>query len=63
MFCRELSEVEGKLGAMEENSRQMNQLERQQVEAQALVDNAKGEINIDELIHDIERAKLTINLS
>jgi uncharacterized protein YpiB (UPF0302 family) len=42
---------------MEENSRQMTILERQQMEAQALVDRAKHEINEAELIHDIDRAK------
>ncbi len=57
MFCRELSEVEAKLDAMEENSRQMIILERQQMEAQTLVDRAKQELNEDELIRDIDRAK------
>ena len=57
VYCRELSEVEAKLDAMEENSRQMTILERQQMEAQALVDRAKHEINEAELIHDIDRAK------
>jgi uncharacterized protein YpiB (UPF0302 family) len=52
-----LSEVEAKLDAMEENSRQMTILERQQMEAQALVDRAKHELNEAELIRDIDRAK------
>jgi uncharacterized protein YpiB (UPF0302 family) len=42
---------------MEENSRQMTILERQQVEAQTLVDRAKQELNEDELIRNIDRAK------
>ena len=42
---------------MEENSRQMNLLERQQMEAQALVDRAKGELNIEELLQNIDEAK------
>lgn len=52
-----MSEIEAKLGAMEENSRQVNLLERQQVDAQALVDRAKRELNEAELIRDIDRAK------
>lgn len=56
-FQREVSEIEAKLGAMEENSRQVNLLERQQVDAQALVDRAKRELNEAELIRDIDRAK------
>ena len=57
VYCRELSEVEAKLDAMEENSRQMTILQRQQMEAQALVDRAKHELNEAELIRDIDRAK------
>lgn len=57
VFCRELSEIEAKLDAMEENSRQMTILERQQVEAQTLVDRAKQELNEHELIRNIDRAK------
>lgn len=49
--------METKLGDMEQNSRQMNLLERQQTEAQTLVDRAKGELNVDELLRDIEKAK------
>lgn len=49
--------MEAKLGDMEENSRHMNLLERQQTEAQVLVDRAKGELNVDVLLRDIDRAK------
>ena len=52
-----MSEIEAKLDAMEENSRQMSILERQQMEAQTLVDRAKHELNQAELIRDIDRAK------
>lgn len=57
VYCREVAEIETKLDAMEENSRQVNLLERQQVDAQAQVDRAEKELNEAELIRDIDRAK------
>lgn len=43
---------------MEENSRHVKLLERQQTEAQSLVDSAKEELDVEKLLKDIERAKL-----
>ena len=54
---RELSDVDSKLGVMEENSRNMIVLERQQAEAQSRLDLAKGELNVQKLLDEIEQAK------
>lgn len=42
---------------MEENSRNMIVLERQQAEAQSRLDLAKGELNVQKLLDEIEQAK------
>lgn len=44
---------------MEKNSRNVRLLEQQQVEAQTQLDIAKGELNVEKLLTEIENAKYT----
>jgi len=56
-YHRELTQVEAKLSDMEESSRRMVTLEKQQAEAESLLKRTEEELNTKDIADEINRLK------